>query len=66
VEETLLKMQADDDYKAATKETEVEKPIARVDIAKWTKFWEFLTTISVVQRRRQIRLFPTLSVSMGK
>lgn len=44
LEETLLKMQADDDYEAATKETEVQKPIPLVDLAKWTKFWEFLTT----------------------
>ena len=38
LEETLLKMQADDDYKQATKETEVQKPVALVDLAKWTKF----------------------------
>jgi hypothetical protein len=44
LEETLLKMQADDDYEAATKETEVQKPIALVNLAKWTKFSALLTT----------------------
>jgi hypothetical protein len=44
LEETLLKMQTDDDYEAAMKETEVQKPIPLVDLAKWMKFWELLTT----------------------
>jgi hypothetical protein len=44
LEETLLQMQEDSDYKAATSETEVQKPIELVDLAKWTKFWELFST----------------------
>jgi hypothetical protein len=37
-------MQEDSDHKAATSETEVQKPIELVDLAKWTKFWELFST----------------------
>jgi hypothetical protein len=40
----MLEMQADNDYKAATADTEVNKPVALADLSKWTKFWELLTT----------------------
>jgi len=41
---TLLKMQAEQDYKAANEDTEITRPVALVDFSKWTKFWELLTT----------------------
>jgi hypothetical protein len=47
LEETLLNMQADDDYKAVTKKKNVQKPVELADIANWTKFWElFMTYLS--------------------
>jgi hypothetical protein len=50
LEATLLRMQADDDYKAATSEAQVQKPVALTDLAKWTKFWElFMTYLSRVK-----------------
>jgi hypothetical protein len=44
MEATLLRMRADDDYKAAKKEAEVQKPVVLSDLGKWTKFWELFTT----------------------
>jgi RNA binding exosome subunit len=41
---TLLCMQVDDEYKAATSKAEVQKPLALTNLAKWTKFWELFTT----------------------
>ena len=42
--ETLARMKADSDYKLATEDTDIHKPEKLVDLAKWTKFWELLTT----------------------
>ena len=42
--ETLARMKADSDYKLATEDTNIRKPEKLVDLAKWTKFWELLTT----------------------
>jgi hypothetical protein len=44
LEETLLRMQANKDYKAATEETEVMKAEKFTDMSKWTKFWELFKT----------------------
>jgi hypothetical protein len=44
IEETLARMKADGDYKLATEDTDIRKPEKLVDLAKWTKFWELLTT----------------------
>jgi hypothetical protein len=44
LEEMLTMMQADEDYKAATSEADVQKPVALADLGKWTKFWEPFTT----------------------
>jgi len=44
MEETLARMQADKDYKAATEDTEIQKPEKLTDLLKWTKFWELLST----------------------
>ena len=44
LEETLARMKADKDYKLATEETEIQKPEKLTDLAKWTKFWELLST----------------------
>jgi hypothetical protein len=44
LEETLARMKADKDYKLATEETEIAKPEKLADLAKWTKFWELLST----------------------
>ena len=44
MEETLTRMQANSDAKMATKETEISKPEKLADLAKWTKFWELLST----------------------
>jgi hypothetical protein len=40
MEETIARMKADKDYKAATEDTEIRKP----EMTKWTKFWELLST----------------------
>jgi hypothetical protein len=37
-------MKADGDYKLATEDTDIRKPEKLSDLAKWTKFWELLTT----------------------
>ena len=37
-------MQADKDAKMATEDTEISKPEKLADLAKWTKFWELLST----------------------
>ena len=42
--ETLARMQADKDYKMAMEDTEIQKPEKLTDLAKWTKFWELLST----------------------
>ena len=42
--ETLARMKADGDYKLATEDTDIRKPEKLADLAKWTKFWELLTT----------------------
>mgnify|MGYP003396396099 FL=1 len=44
IEETLARMQADKDAKLATEDTEISKPEKLADLAKWTKFWELLST----------------------
>jgi hypothetical protein len=44
IEETLARMKADGDYKLATEDTDIRKPEKLSDLAKWTKFWELLTT----------------------
>jgi hypothetical protein len=44
MEETLTRMQADSDAKNATEETEISKPDKLTDLAKWTRFWELLST----------------------
>ena len=44
VAETLARMKADNDYKLATEDTDIRRPEKLVDLAKWTKFWELLTT----------------------
>jgi hypothetical protein len=44
IEETLARMKADSDYKLATEDTDIRKPEKLTDLAKWTKFWELLTT----------------------
>lgn len=44
IEETLARMKADGDYKLATEDTDIRKPEKLLDLAKWTKFWELLTT----------------------
>jgi hypothetical protein len=44
LEETLARMKADKDYKLATEETDIPKPEKLTDLAKWTKFWELLST----------------------
>lgn len=44
IDETLARMKADSDYKLATEDTSIRKPEKLVDLAKWTKFWELLTT----------------------
>ena len=36
MEETLARMQADKDYKAATEDTEIQKPEKLTDLLKWT------------------------------
>jgi hypothetical protein len=38
LEETLLLMKEDLDYKEATKEAEVQKPIELANLSKWSKF----------------------------
>ena len=43
-EETLARMQANKDTKLATENTEISKPEKLADLAKWTKFWELLST----------------------
>jgi hypothetical protein len=44
IEETLARMKADSDFKLATEDTNIRKPEKLTDLAKWTKFWELLTT----------------------
>ena len=44
ITETLARMKADGDYKLATEDTDIRKPEKLADLAKWTKFWELLTT----------------------
>jgi hypothetical protein len=44
IEETLARMKADSDYKLATEDASIRKPEKLTDLAKWTKFWELLTT----------------------
>ena len=44
IEETLARMKADSDFKLATEDTDIRKPAKLTDLAKWTKFWELLTT----------------------
>ena len=44
IDETLARMQADKDYKRATQDTDIRRPEKLTDLAKWTKFWELLTT----------------------
>lgn len=44
LEETLLLMKEDLDYKEATKEAEVQKPIELANLSKWSKFWELFST----------------------
>jgi hypothetical protein len=42
--ETLVRMKADSDQKAATEDTEVRKPPKLSELSKWTKWWELFTT----------------------
>jgi hypothetical protein len=42
--DTLARMKADSDHKLATEDTDIRKPEKPTDLAKWTKFWELLTT----------------------
>jgi hypothetical protein len=44
LEETLLLMKEDLDYKEATKEAEVQKPIELANLSKWSKFYELFST----------------------
>jgi hypothetical protein len=44
IEDTLARMKADSDHKLATEDTDIRKPEKLADLAKWTKFWELLTT----------------------
>jgi hypothetical protein len=37
-------MQDNKDFKTATEDSEVMKPIAFAEMAKWSKFWELFTT----------------------
>jgi hypothetical protein len=37
-------MKEDLDYKEATKEAEVQKPIKLANLSKWSKFWELFST----------------------
>jgi hypothetical protein len=37
-------MKDDKDYKAATKDTEIQKPDKLAELGKWTRFWELLST----------------------
>lgn len=50
LEETLLRMQQNKDYKEATEEMAVSKPEKFSEMAKWTKFYElFVTYLSRVK-----------------
>jgi hypothetical protein len=42
--ESLASMRDDDDYKAARKEADIQKPTLLTDLAKWTTFWELFVT----------------------
>jgi hypothetical protein len=44
ISETLARMKADSDHKLATEDSDIRKPEKLTDLAKWTKFWELLTT----------------------
>jgi hypothetical protein len=44
LEETLLLMKEDLDYKEAMKEAEVQKPIELTTLSKWSKFYELFST----------------------
>jgi hypothetical protein len=57
LEETLLRMQSDKDYKAATEDTEVTKPEKFSDMQKWMKFYElFITYLGRVKGAANIPL----------
>jgi hypothetical protein len=44
IEEMFARMKADCNYKLDTKDTDICKPEKLTDLAKWTRFWELLTT----------------------
>jgi hypothetical protein len=44
LEEMLLLMKEDLDYKEVTKEAEVQKPIKLANLSKWSKFYELFST----------------------
>jgi hypothetical protein len=44
LEATIARMKDDKDYKAAMKDTEIQKLDKLADLGKWTKFWELLST----------------------
>ena len=44
VTEVLTRMKVDKDYKKATEDTDITKPVKLTDLVKWIKFWELFTT----------------------
>lgn len=44
LQEVIIRMKADKDYKKATEDTDITKPSKLSDLGKWVKFWELFTT----------------------
>ena len=55
--DTMQRMQDNKDFKTATEDSEVTKPIAFAEMAKWSKFWElFMTYLGRVRGAAEVPL----------